>query len=284
MIRSKLFILMMLMPWATHAYIPEIKTILARTAENHGRGLYQVEQDITFATAPEPSVVKETWIIRDENSMRVHFEGRGPLRGMVQGTIVYENGHKHWLDEGGSVRQKRVSDDFFEPLFYFRYSKPFRARLIAQKLLPPILGHDRPSLVVGKAQGYTSPPGIRLSRVAGVVNYAMGTPTPPDGQLLPGLWIEQDQFQVRKARFASEATVMADQFQHFEQNLWLPKIRSVTWNNHSAQMQFLDVRSFGSKGGAEQAGLLSAGSLSGKGVPLKLSGDAEIGEFYTRFR
>ncbi len=260
----------------SQAFIPEFKTILSRTAENHGRGVYVVEQEVSFPIG----IVHETWLIRDENSMRVTFEGQGPLKNQISGIVIYENGQKFFLD--GGVHQKRLTDDWFEPIFYFRNSKTFRSRLYALRVLPASMMRDRPPLLKGPGF-YTPQSGIRLGRVGGVVNYAIGEPTPVGAAPLPGLWIEQDQFLIRKVRFPNQVSVLADQYQRMELNLWLPKLRTVNWNSQLAQIHLINVRSY-PKSSPAQLALLNPKSLTERALPLKLPEDNGLREFYSRFR
>lgn len=264
------------------AYIPELKTILSRTAENHGRGIYSVNQDVVFSGAAEPMVVRETWLIRDENSMRVTLEGKGPLKGQIQGTIVYEGTQRYWIDEGATTpKRKRIPDEWAEPAFHFRASKPFRARLVNLKVIPESLSRERAPFVRGAAS-YIPQPDLRLSRVGGVVAYAIGVPA--SGQSSPaGLWIEQDNFLVRKLRFPSSATVLADQFQQIDQNLWLPKTRTINWGGNAVQIQLADVHAQG-KNNPNASRFLQPQSLVGQAQPLKIPEVSTIQEFYARFR
>jgi hypothetical protein len=125
--------------------------------------------------------------------------------------------------------------------------------------------------------------GLRLGRVGGVVNYAIGEPTPVGAAPLPGLWIEQDQFLVRKVRFPDQVSVLADQYQHLELNLWLPKVRTVNWNSQLAQIHLINARSY-PKSSPNQLALLNPKSLSERAVPLRLPEDPVLREFYSRFR
>ncbi len=255
--------------------IPELKTILSRTAENHGRGLYSVEQEVHFAG---DSVVKETWLIKDENTMRLQFEGVGSLKNSVQGTIIYDGGRKYFLDESG-LKQTRTSDSFFEPFFHFRFSKNFRAKMLSTKVFNSELAKDRPAFIKG-ISNYTPPPYVRLSRSGGVVTYAIGQPSEPDSKPRPGVWIEQDQFLIRKVRTADQMVVSADQYQNYAANLWLPKSRLVSWGPNTVQIQILDVRSLG-KGSPDQLAKFHNKSLNGI---TKTAGAESLHDFYAHYR
>src|SRR4051812_38777653 len=63
------------------AYIPEFGLIVSHAAEQHGKGLYLVDQEVTYRRDAEAYTVKETWIVSDEGNLRVTLEGRGALKG-----------------------------------------------------------------------------------------------------------------------------------------------------------------------------------------------------------
>ena len=260
------------------AYIPEYKTILSRTADNHGRGVYQIEQDVVFRSGVDTYMAKETWWIKDENNMRLQVEGRGPLKGLLQMQVIYEGNQKHVVDANGNVKSSRLAEDWSEPVFSFRNSKNIRNKLVAQKVLPTDSLRDA-NRISGKPETFAPPSYLRLARSGGTVNYALGTPTPANEQSLkPGLWIEQDQFVVRKIRYPSQLTVTADQYQRFDGGLLFPKSRSYTWGTQSAQAQVIDVRTF--KAGSD----LFMPSKLNTTFAMKIPDQEPIREFYLRYR
>jgi len=273
-----MYILFSLLISSAFAYIPEYKTILSRTAENHGRGVYQIEQDVVFRSGVDTWVAKETWWIKDENNMRLQVEGRGALKGLLQLQVIYDGNQKHVIDSSGTVKTSRLSEDWAEPVFHFRFSKNIRNKLVSQKVLPPESLRD-PNRIIGKPESFYPPSYARLARSGGVVNYAFGHPTPPNESVLkPGLWIEQDQFVVRKIRFPSQLTVTADQYQRFDNGFMFPKARSYTWGTQSAQAQVLDVRAL-----KIPADLFSPSKLSTTWT-MKIPDQEPIREFYLRYR
>lgn len=272
------------------AYIPDFQMILSRTAENHGRGLYQIEQDVVVRGEPDPMVVHETWWVLGEGSMRVQFEGRGLLKGLIHGSVVYDQTHRYWMDEQGNVRSQRLSDDWHEPFFHFRFSKNFKSRLVALKLAPPEVLKDRnPKISTTKNDGievsYPSQDFLRLGRSAGMVAWAVGSPTPVDqNSNFPGLWIEQDQFVISKFRLPTQTTVTADQYGRYTEGLWLPKTRQVTWDNNSAQVLVTSVKSLGKP--TKSVDYLRTNSFDKKNPQhlTKWSEQSQLREFYQRFR
>ncbi|MCB0386812.1 MAG: hypothetical protein KDD43_15565, partial [Bdellovibrionales bacterium] len=110
-------------PPASLAYIPDFKMIMSRTAENHGRGIYQIVQDVTLQEEPESLVVRETWYIKGENQMRLEVRGRKRLEGLVAMTFIYDGNRRFYVDPNGAKKVSRSSEDWFEPYFHFRFQK-----------------------------------------------------------------------------------------------------------------------------------------------------------------
>ena len=87
-----------LYPIPSYAYIPEYALLANHAADQHGKGSFLIEQEVTYRKDAETFTVKETWLVSNENRMRLTLEGRGPLKGLVQGTILYAGSHKFFFD------------------------------------------------------------------------------------------------------------------------------------------------------------------------------------------
>lgn len=269
-----------------YAYIPPYWMIMSRTADNHGKGLYIVDQDVIFPHGEESWIINERWIVQNEQSMRLEVTGRRQLKDQIRLTYVYQNGRRYFIDENGVKKSEKISDDFFEPYFHFRQSKIIKPMLVNQNIAPAASlkselfkyseKHPRPD-----PETY-----VRLSRTGGAVAYAIGTPTPvSSSEGYPGIWIEQDQFHVRKIRLASQVEVSADNYKAFNNGLWLPKDRAVMWASGSAKISLTSASS-GSLSAAVKEALDSSSLNFGKNPELSrlLPADALIKEFYSRMR
>lgn len=271
-----MWILTALISLAASAYIPEYSTITSRAADQHGRGAYQVEQEVTFKKDSESYTVKETWQVQNENEMRLTLEGRGPLRGLVSGSIVYSAANKAFSD-GGPVRSQRLGEDWLEPLFHFRSSKWLRNRLVALRVAPSESLQDRPPLNYEGEPKYEAPSFIRLSRSGGSVNWAIGVP--PSVGIAPTIWIEQDQFVVRKFRGANQVILKADDYAKYDDHMWYPKTRTYNYGPFVVTMQTLSVKPI-SRGGDRY----KTSSLNPAKDAVKLPDAEGLKEFYSRFR
>jgi len=264
------------------AYIPEYSLIASRTADQHGKGSYLIEQDVNFRKEGETFTVHETWLINSENSMRVTFEGRGPLKGLVQGTYVYEGDRKYFIDpaRGNGALVQRLTDDWLEPFFVFRNSKWFRNRLVALKVAPADSLHDRAALSSDGDPQYTAPSFVHLSRVGGDVAWAIGLP--PSTGTHPTMWVEQDQFVVSKYHGADNVVMKASEYNKYDDGFWYPRMRTFTFGNYTIDVQTVQVRTLG-KLRADDARFRSSG-LNAQRDGVRLPDPEALKEFYARFR
>lgn len=281
MIKPVVIFVLMFLSLGARAYVPEYGTIASRAADQHGRGVYQIEQEVTLRQDTESYVVKETWTVTGENNLRVTLEGRGPLKGVVQGTFVYDGSLRSFVDASGAARSQRVGDDWLEPMFHFRSSKYFRSRLVNLKVVPAETLQDRPPLNFEGTPQYTPPSFIRLSRVGGSVSWAIGlNPTVGAG---PTVWLEQDQFVLRKFRTANNVVLRADNYGKFDNGLWYPRAISYTFGNTNVQISTLSVKFLGAALGASDNRLRASSLVAAKDA-LRLPESDGLREFYSRFR
>lgn len=243
------------------AYIPDYSMIISHAADQHGKGVYWIEQEVTYHRADnEAFSVKESWLIGDESNMRVTLEGRGPLRGLVQGTIVFSGSNKYFIEsDGTSVRSQRLGEDWLEPLFHFRSSRYLQSKL--------------QSLGVATTS-------IRLSRVGGAIAWAIGNT--PGSAPQPTLWLEQDQFVLRKLRGQNQTLLRANDYSKFEEGLWYPKQRFYNFSTYAIEVQTTRVKWLGRRK-PDEAGFKPSG-LTAKKDGVRLPEIDGLKEFYSRFR
>ncbi len=265
---------------SAHAFIPKGMLILQKTTENSGSGAYQIEQEVQFPMGQDHFVLKETWWVENENTLRLVVTGTKEYKDLIRMNFLYVGGQKLQLRDGKRLSEK-ISDDFFEKYFHFRNPDSFANSLVALKIVPTSIFNKK---VARTAKDFDYQPEnfLRLSRVGGVINYAFGTPSSPESKEgEPGLWIEQDQFVVRKLKLPSHAEVTAERHSQYARNLIFPRKRNVLWDNNSVQIQTLTV-----VGKPHQASLFSPSNLELTKVEAfnNLSIRSMIEDFYKRFR
>lgn len=279
-----------LLPNLASAYIPPYWMILSRTADNHGHGVYEIDQDVVFNHSSEPIILNEKWTVLGEQSLRLDVTGRKQLHDKVHLTYIYQNNRRYFIDENGVKKSEKISNDFTESFFHFRISKNIKPLIISDSIAPAASLRSEPHRYSERNPKAEPESYVRLGRTGGVVAYAIGTPTPPaTAQNSPGLWIEQDQFVVRKIRLPSQVEVTADQYKKFSQDLWLPQERQITWQSQNvgqaAKILLNGATALGNTPKAKtnlDNGTLNFGS--NPNLSRLLPADPVIREFYNRMR
>jgi hypothetical protein len=187
------------------------------------------------------------------------------------------------VDEKGTERAAPLSGDFFEPVFFYRSWDSLAEYLVKEKVLTnKNLARETYKKEV-KDFAYVPDPFVRLSRTAGVVTFALGQPTPVDSsKAYPGMWVEQDRFLIRKLRLNSQAEVSADDYSEFNNGMWFPKSRTVSWGEQTVHFRTLKVASTSLPPSIKER--LSPTGLRKRADAKELFTVPVISEFYKRFR
>jgi hypothetical protein len=120
---------------------------------------------------------------------------------------------------------------------------------------------------------------LRLGRAGGVIAYVFAKKDPNETNQVPGLWVEQDQFRIVKARLASGAEISASSFEASDK-LFFPGIREVKYPGGEVRIKLLKLSKMAS--GAESKSIFNHSELNEKVTVLPE--DPQIRQFYERFR
>ncbi|KYG68857.1 hypothetical protein AZI87_06405 [Bdellovibrio bacteriovorus] len=265
------------------AYIPPTRTILQKTVENAGSGIYAIEQEVQFSNGDDTLSVKETWLIDSDRTMRLTVTGGKDLQNNFRLQFLYNGGQK-WSMTGNNRKSEKAPDDFLEKYLNFRNAEIFANTLAHFKIIPTTAYNKKALPRTGAEIKYEPETWVRYSRTGGVVNYALGIPTPVEKEInYPGLWIEQDQFVVRKLRLPSQVEMSADNYNQFAKNLSYPRSRTIRWGNNTVTIRLISA----SARPQTAVSLFQPSSLDSNlkwdgisGLPAK----DVVTEFYTRFR
>lgn len=265
------------------AYIIPTRTILQKTVENSGAGIYAIEQEVQFQNGDDILALKETWLIDSDRTMRLTVTGDKGLRTPFKLQFLY-NGGQRWSLVGSNRKNENVATDFLEKYFNFRSAEIFSNTLAHFKIVPQSAYQKKPLAKSNNEYKHDPEPWVRYSRTGGVINYAFGVPTPVDKELnYPGIWIEQDQFVVRKLRLPSQVEVTASDYSHFAKGLYYPRLRNIRWGNNTVTIRLISAA-------ARPQTAVNLFQPSSLDSALKWSGISDvpakdvITEFYTRFR
>lgn len=229
-----LFTFALLLGIQSFAFIPKSNLIFQRLAENAGNGIYQIEQEVQFPSGSDLLALKETWLIENENNMKLLVTGTKELKDQIFFFVNFSNGIRTQSGAG-----RKLNESFFERYFHSRNSESFAESLVRMKVLPPqaLARKAVRSLkeVDNKPESF-----VRLARTNGVISYAFGTPSEIN-QDNPGFWVEQDQFVLRKIRLPDQTEISADRYSNFARGLSFPRTRTVRWGINQVTIQTLSV-------------------------------------------
>lgn len=262
------------------AYIPSAQTIISRTQKAHGKGAYQIDQDVVLPFGIDVITVHERWVIDPSEAMRLTVFG--PKQGKFEPTwfeASYRKNTRTSADAIGLGKDTPISAEFIEPFFHTRTSKSFIDAMVRAKIVPARFTTEKPRFNRQSPDAIPAPQEfVRLGRSGGVVTYAFGEPTVPgSNRPLPGVWLEQDQFIVRRVRFANDAEVRAEKFTIAENGLRFPLDRSVRFGVTRVQIHTTSIKTLTPQTAVK---LLTADITTASQLP----NDPAIAEFYSRFR
>lgn len=279
------------------AYIPPSKMILQRTAENSGSGVYAIDQEVEFSNGADSLSVREIWLVENERTMRLTLVPPKDYADKLKIQYLYVGGQRWFLSAPKKRESQKISEDFVEKWFHFRNAENLKMAMIQNQMMT----EDDSSAATKNANQaakkikpgekvkvddfpYVPESFLRLSRAQNVITYAFGMPTPAeDEKLLPGMWIEQDQFLIRKIRWPNQAEITADDHTPFSKGLHFPKTRILKWgpNTVTIKVQNIISKSGNMNSFFQPQSLDYTTNLDSlQSSPLK----SLIEEFYSRFR
>jgi hypothetical protein len=110
-------------------------------------------------------------------------------------------------------------------------------------VLPPEVFREKKLPKDSKDIHIETEPFVHLARMGGAIAYSYGTPSPVEGTPLPGLWIEQDQFNIRKVRTPDTSEVFFNDYGTYSKGLVFPKSQVFVFDNHTVNVRVTRVLS-----------------------------------------
>jgi hypothetical protein len=223
---------------SAHAYVPNSQFIFNRVAAQHGKGIYLIEDEVTFKEGPDTSVVKENWIVIDGGEMRLAASGDG-----VRLFRITKKGREFWVDDTSSERSMEIPQANVMRTLLTRNSTEEKKLFFNWGVLPPDVFREKKLPKDIKDLHPESEPFVRLTRVGGVVAYTYGKPAPVEGPPTPGVWIEQDQFNIRKLRAPDQSEIFLNDYGSYSKGLVFPKSQVMNFDTHTASVRVTRVSS-----------------------------------------
>jgi hypothetical protein len=222
------------------AYIPSSKMILDKVVENNTTGPILYEQSVVINGGGLSATLKETWLVENESTMVVLVQGEKELKDKIQFAIQY-NGKRKLASIGFIKQSENITSDFLEPIFFMKSQQKLIPYLVSSGIVGPDI-YNSSNFQKQKDHFIHMPENfVRLGRTGGVVAYIISGNNGIEAKL-PGLWIEQDQFLLRKIRNSKKTEMSVESWGNYSRGWKLPKERSFVWDDKSASVKMLDVK------------------------------------------
>lgn len=262
-----------------YSYIPSSDYVIGRVVKSHGKGTYSIENEVTFRSEAETLTAKESWIIQDGETMRLSVKA-----GSLLLTFIYNDGKVFFAEEEGKVLTRKLSIESLERYFHARTEKTLSDLLMSAKVLSlnPLRPRPRPRDL--KTVKPEIDPFMRLVRIAeDPMILISNSSDSKESMSSPGIWIDQDNYTIRKIKFPSQTEVLASNYQSLSNELIAPRLRTVNWGQNSVEIRLIKA-----SGIAKSKDLESQFSTSTLGNSTLQWGNSslltQIKEFYQRFR
>lgn len=293
--KKLLILLITLIASVSFAYIPPYWMIASRVADSRSDYFYKLEMEVIFNHEDEPKIVEERWFVYDANFMRLEVKSVKGFDEPFEATFVYRNGVRTVVNEKGRTSNKKVGELFIEPLFHTRSDSVFKQQLVKMGLVSKETLTSKPKKFdpselektrkkkdrkdeqeAAEKKAYPKNPFVELSRVDGIVTYKMSAETSADS---PAIWIEQDQFAIRKLLFPDKSSLRASDYTR-SRGLSFPKLREFNWADKSAIVRLNTIGTLSKSNKNKQ--LVRVDSL--KDAKSQLPKDKVVLSFYSKFR
>jgi hypothetical protein len=281
------FVLSLAVSVIAQAYVPSSKMILSRMVRQNmpkkGVGGLVIDQDVSLGTL----LLHEHWIIENAETMKVTVTNAATTTPPFRLDILYRDGKRSLYDAQGQVKTASESSEFVEPYLYFRTSASLIANLQRAKILPPDFSKQmRPPVTDLETYKYTPEPYIQLERVGGLPAYALGAKA-TESKATAGLWIEQDEFTLRRLRWPSQAEMEITKSASYPAvGLKLPTERIIRWGDNVATLHVVSVKPLKEASTyLSTTGFVAAASEKvASQIPENTPQNDRLKEFYSRFR
>lgn len=272
-----LIITLLLSSVSVSAYIPSADFIINKAVKNAGSGIYQLRKEIVFANQARPVTVTEHWWIQNDDLMFLKAESPAFTQ-----YFLYKDGKRYTFNSQNSMQATGLAEDFYMPLFFQRNSQGFKETLIRKKLAPvqtfkkrPVVRNAKEAHVIGQLQE----PYLKLSRVKNTSSYLLGFASESEDRA--GIWLEQNQFTIKKIKFEDSAELSVDQHAELSKGLTTPKTYVVIWGGQTAQVELSQGNSIPNGSTFFNENEFSKLSQQVKPIPDDYT---SVIEFYKKFR
>ncbi len=253
-------------PQTGWTYILPLDFVVKKTVSHSNKQIISIEQEVTFKSKAQPAEIKvsESWLIEGDKNLKVSANGLGKYKENIRFNSLINNKTKTQMIGNNKTTTQR-SDDFYLHLAFPRSTDRFLDDLKSMGILMQ----------------------TRLSRADGYICISIGEAS-KDEKVFPQIWIDQDQFLIRKIRLPSGTEVTLSNYVKInpdtDQEFWIAKKHIIKWGQEEV---IVEVKNISTKTTATLQSFFpkNLDTPSELSFSSDQSGLAQIVEdFYSRFR
>ena len=189
------------------AYIPPPEMVLSRLNRNQGTGWYKISQKITFLETSQFTQSFQFNEVWQRGPGQAFVEITSPNYPKLKIQFLYKNSSKMWKNPKGKTQSHNKNQNSIESYFFSEQMRP---------------------------SWLENPPPLSLDRALGVVNYVFSFQDKK-------LWVEQDEFVVRKIQLQPLFILRANDYQAFPRGLFFPKRREVISPEYKVRLEWTRI-------------------------------------------
>ena len=187
------------------SYVLPTDFLLYKVVQKTGRQLVSIDYEVHFKNDKEQIKTFETWFIDGDKNLKVSATGADKYKDSIRISSLYTSKNK--IQVSGKVKNNQnIPSDFFQRILFSRNSETLITYLKDQKIT------------------FTT----KLSRADGRICIALGESSINESSF-PMVWVDQDDFLIRKIRLASGAEVSLSDYIKIADDFWLAKKQTLTW-------------------------------------------------------
>lgn len=201
----------------SYGFVLPLDLILEKNVATSGNQIIAVEQDVFLKEGLQEAVIHESWQIEGDKNLRLTATGTGVFKDAIRFVAIY-NGKTRTILIGKNRVTEAAPADFFEKFLSVRSTHSFK-NYLSEMTIDPV---------------------VRMSRADGSIAFAIGQASPV-GSMKPQMWFQQDNFELRKVRFPSEAEATFSDFTTIHPRLVYPKTKKVDWAGRTAMIRVKSI-------------------------------------------
>ncbi len=199
------------------SYVLPLPFLLKKAVSTTGKSTLQIEQEVTFNQNGESFKTHELWFIEGDKNQKITAQSLDATKTLVYNAL-YNSKFKTTLTNKNKSAEL-VSSEYFQKLLFIRS-------------VPSFLEHLKLHQITTNT---------RLSKADGLIAIAIGDPSKSDQTPSAQIWIDPEQFLIRKIKFSTGSQIRFSNYFSPMKDVYIAKTQLIEWAGNKAVVQIKNV-------------------------------------------